>query len=120
MYRTLIMSKHVPLVVAPSGLVKERKHCTKCSESKLLSEFYKSRSACKTCHNACRKQHPSYKTSRRATGFSKLDADVQDDIIKLMKTESIKLIADKHNIKYSTLTYWKRRGQIAKKSAQRA
>ena len=93
------------------------KHCTKCSELKDLSEFYKSRSACKPCYNAGRKLQPSYKTSRKATGFSKLDADVQDDIIELMGTESLKSIADKHNIKYSTLTYWKRRGQIAKKTA---
>ena len=99
------------------GNCKNMKHCPDCDTNKPVLEFYKAggyyQKRCKICHNKFRR---NYKAShkKKMTGFGKLPAETQKDILEDIKKMTKKAVAEKYNIPYQNITRWTRQGQIPK------
>ncbi len=95
------------------------KICRDCKVSKPLADYYKRQDShsykpiCKPCCSITRKRYPintNYIPKTRDNGFAKLTKETQYNIISDIKIMAIKQVADKYNIKYTTLYYWKNKG----------
>ena len=98
---------------------KQMKLCRMCNTVKELEGgFYKAGKSyqrnCIPCHNVKRYDYP-HKTNykKRPKGFSKLDEDIRKKILYDISVRiNYKEIAEKYNIKYTTLLSWKRKGLL--------
>lgn len=97
------------------------KICRDCKEEKPITDYYKRSDSpvykpmCKSCCNRERMKYPintNYIPRKRANGFTKLSADIQTNIKTDMSNMTIKQVATKYNIKYTTMCYWNKRGFI--------
>lgn len=92
--------------------------CTKCDEYLEPSKFYtrntgKLRKECKTCYYQYLKERYHSKRPKKRMGFQALCVFVQKNIIEeLENKKTMKSIALKHNINYSTLKSWKKNNKI--------
>lgn len=98
---------------------KQKKLCRKCNEVKdLEGGFYRAGKSyqkyCIPCHNVKRYDYAhNYKYEKRPKGFSKLPEDIRKKILYDISVRiNYKEIAEKYNIKYTTLLSWKRKGLL--------
>lgn len=100
------------------------KLCEECNTVKdMEKDYYKAglsyQRLCKPCHNQMRRK---YKVSNKPyvpkpTGFDKLNEDMKKSILYDISVKvNYKKIAQKYDIKYSTLCYWKRKGMCVQES----
>jgi hypothetical protein len=88
--------------------------CNKCYHTKPLLDFnqykvksgYKHYAYCKKCHNNNRKY------TKKTTGFLKLPIDERKQIMALYQTIPLKTIAQKFDLKYTSLLYWNKTRQL--------
>lgn len=94
------------------------KKCIGCKKELTLDDYYlavrgkyeRYHSRCKKCHCIKRRENMG---PLKLLGFNKLDADVQKDIIEMLKNKHKKKeIAHKHGLKYGTFCCWVRKGNI--------
>ena len=89
-------------------------NCRKCEQDLPISDFYlrasgRPRGECKKCYYKYQRESYTSRKPKKVKGFKALDLEVQKDIISLLENgSSQKFVADKHNINYSTLKFWKR------------
>lgn len=97
------------------------KICRDCKVSKPLEDYYKHRAnthyrICKRCANSNRKKYDvksSYQpTGKRKNGFELMSYDQKKSIVDDQQTMSLKDIATKYGIKYTTLHTWKSKGVL--------
>lgn len=98
---------------------KAKKLCRMCNTVKELDEeFYKAGKSyqkyCIPCHNLKRYDYPhKYSYKKKPKGFLKLDEELRKKILYDISIRiCYKEIAEKYNLKYTTLLSWKRKGQI--------
>jgi len=98
---------------------KPMKLCRKCEKVKPLeSGFYRAGKSyqryCIPCHNARRYEYAqNYKYEKKPKGFSKLPEDIRKKILYDISIRlNYKEIAEKYELKYTTLLSWKRKGLL--------
>ena len=102
-----------------SKALSELKKCKVCNQVKNIECFYRHKKGrmtlCSICHNLKRKLYRQSKSTTlpKKTGFISLPEETRKSIIySLYLKIPCTIVAKTHNLKYNTLSTWRKRGQI--------